>query len=80
MVVSHHDTVSITQKGYEEYHLYWHASEGTYEDEFICRVYGHVDNAVKVAQLISHMQCEYVSYPVTVKPIEQWEEDYHEGS
>jgi len=75
MIVDHHDTVAITEKDFEEYHLHWHDSSGEYGDEFICRIYGHVDNAVKAAQLIANKQCEYVSYPVVMKSWSEWENE-----
>lgn len=75
MIVGHHDTVSITEKDYEEYHLHWHDSDGKFDDEFICKIYGHIDNAVKVAQLMSNKQCEYVSYPVVMKSWSEWENE-----
>ena len=75
MIVDHHDTVSITEKYHEEYYLHWHDSSGAYADKFICCIYGHIDNAVKVAQFISHKQCKYVSYPVVVKSWSEWENE-----
>lgn len=79
MIVGHHDTVAITEKNFEEYHLHWHDSSGEYGDELICRIYGHVDNAVKTAQLIANKQCEYVSYvgtlPVVMKSWSEWENE-----
>mgnify|MGYP001219567005 CR=1 FL=1 len=73
MIRGHHDTISITEKDFEEYYLYWHDSDGKFEDEFICRIYGHVDNAVKTAQFISNKQCEYISYPTVIKSWSEWE-------
>lgn len=78
-IVGQHDTVSITEKEYEEYHLHWHDSDGKYDDVFICRIYGHIDNAVKASHLICNKQCKYVSYPVVVKSWSEWENE-REGS
>ena len=79
MIIDIHDTISITEKDFEEYHLHWHASEGRFDDEFICKIYGHIDNAVKTAQFISNKQCKYISYPTVIKSWSEWENE-HEGS
>lgn len=79
MIVDKHNTVSITEKDFEEYHLYWHDTSGayaeSYADEFICRIYGDVDVAISVAKAISRKQCEYISYPVVVKTWDEWENE-----
>ena len=75
MKIGHHDTISVTEKSFEEYHLHWHASDGEWDDEFIVKIYGHLDDAVNVAKAISRLQCEYISYPTVMKTWSEWENE-----